>query len=606
MRRPCPNQENCVLKRVDTGNASGQWWLSVALFFSIGSPLAGQVAAQKALVPGSVVADFRLADIDGVEHSLFETGDARATVVVFVGWECPMARLYVPRLNQLQETFRDRGVCWLAINSNQHDSLAELQAFVRRSGLAIPVLKDPGNRIADLFGATRTPEVFLLDEKRQVRYHGQIDDQYAPGLQRKRATQNYLADAINQLLASETIALPQTEPAGCIIGRLLKQEADASSAVTYCNQISRILQDNCASCHREGEIGPFALDTYEEVAGWAGMIEEVVSQGRMPPWHANPEYGTFRNDCRLSEDEIGMIRAWVAAGAPQGDPAALPEPRVFATGWQIGEPDLVIAMDSKPHRVPATGTVEYQYFQVDPGFKTDMWVSAAECRPGNRAVIHHIIVGIRGEGEFEGEGVHDSLQSDWIAATAPGSPPMILPPGYAKRIPAGSKLIFQVHYTPNGTRTTDLSSIGLNFVDEETVRMQVLTLKALEHDFRIPPGADNFPVSAGYRFREEVELLSLFPHMHLRGKSFRYAVRFPDGREEVLLDIPRYDFNWQNAYQLAEPRLIPAGTRMRCEAHYDNSENNLANPDPGKAVGWGDQTWEEMMIGYFNVAVDRK
>ncbi len=555
----------------------------------------------------SVIDDFQLADIHGTEHSLGEMADARAVVIVFMGWECPMAKLYVPRLNELQKKFDAEGVRWLAINSNQHDSLAELQAFVRRSEFMIPMLKDPGNLVADQFGATRTPEVFLLDQERRIRYHGQIDDQYGPGLQRARATTHYLADAIGDLLKDQPIALESTEPAGCIIGRVLKtDESGTGNAVTYCNQISRILQDNCSSCHREGEIGPFALNSYEEVAGWAGMIQEVVNEGRMPPWHANPEHGTFSNDCRLSRDEIEMINAWVKEGAPQGDPAALPEPRQFATGWQMGEPDLVIPMANKPYKVPATGTVEYEYFQVDPGFTTDMWVSAAECRAGNRAVIHHIIVGIRGEGEFEGEGVHNELQSDWIAASAPGSPPMLLPDGYAKRIPAGSKLLFQVHYTPNGTATTDMSSIGLKFIDEVDVKKQVLTLKALERKFRIPAGDGNHRVEARFHFEQDAELLSLFPHMHLRGKSFRYGAKFPDGSEEILLDVPRYDFNWQNAYLLPEPRLIPAGTRFQCVAHFDNSDGNLANPDATKSVRWGDQTWEEMMIGYFNVAVEKQ
>ncbi len=262
-------------------------------------------------------------------------------------------------------------------------------------------------------------------------------------------------------------------------------------------------------------------------------------------------------------------------------------------------------MADRPFRVPATGTVEYQYFEVDPGFTRDRWVSAAECRPGNRAVIHHIIVGIRGAGEF-GENVHGELQSDWIAATAPGSPPMLLPDGYAKCVPAGSKLVFQLHYTPNGTATTDLSSVGLKFADADAVTHEVVTLKAINQEFRIPPGAGNHPVTARLRLDRDAELLSLFPHMHLRGTAFRYTALFPDGTAEILLDVPRYDFNWQNAYLLDEPRPLPAGTRFRCVAHFDNSEANLANPDPSQTVRWGDQTWEEMMIGYVNVAVRKE
>jgi hypothetical protein len=260
-------------------------------------------------------------------------------------------------------------------------------------------------------------------------------------------------------------------------------------------------------------------------------------------------------------------------------------------------------MSDEPFAVPATGTVPYQYFVVEPGFAEDKWIKAAECRPGNRAVVHHIIVGVKGEGEFGGRGVHDDVQSEWISATAPGAPPTVLPDGYAKFVPAGSKLIFQMHYTPNGTAQTDLSEIGLIFADPDAVTRRVLTLMAYYDNFRIPAGAANHRVVARYRFDRPVELLSLFPHMHYRGKSFQYEFRFPDGTKQTVLKVPNYDFNWQNIYELTQPRQLPAETRLKCTAHFDNSAANLANPDPTKMVTWGDQTWEEMMIGYFNVAV---
>lgn len=574
--------------------------LALLALFLCNRPAGGQTP----LPVGGQAAGFELSDVEGVSWSVAADASAEPLVVVFMGHQCPMVRQYVPRLNELQKQFADHGIRWLAINSNQQDSLAELQAFVRRSGLVIPLLKDPGNRVADQFGATRTPEVFLLDGDLRVQYHGRIDDQFAPGIQRPRAVQHYLEDALEALVTGEPVSRSTTKPAGCIIGRLLKPDGNEPATVTWHNQISRIVQKNCQSCHRAGEIGPFALGSWEEAAGWAGMIQEVVNQGRMPPWHASPEHGVFSNDSRLTSDEIEMINTWVDSGAPQGNPSDAPDPVEWTVGWQIGEPDVVLPMDDRPWRVPATGTVEYQYFQVDPGFTEDKWVTAAECRPGNRAVIHHIIVGIRGAGDF-GRRSHRGLQSDWIAAAAPGSPAMTLPPGYAKKIPAGSKLVFQIHYTPDGTATTDLSSIGLKFLDPEAVTHQVMTLKAFNRKFVIPPNKDNKRVTARFRFERESELLSLFPHMHVRGKSFRYTAEFPDGSKEILLDVPRYDFNWQNAYELTQPRLIPAGTWFACVAHFDNSANNLANPDPEETVRWGDQTWEEMMIGYFNVAVEK-
>jgi hypothetical protein len=355
------------------------------------------------------------------------------------------------------------------------------------------------------------------------------------------------------------------------------------------------------SCHRPGEIGPFSLTSYDEVVGWAAMIREVVQEQRMPPWHANPEHGKFLNDARLTDVEKDQIYRWVAAGAPEGNKSDLPPPRQFAEGWQIGEPDAVVYMRDQPFQVPAAGEVRYQYFVVDPGFTEDKWIQAAECRPGNRAVVHHIIVAIAPAGGGRGRDVGE-LHSDWLTATAPGGRPLMLREGMAKLVPAGSRLVFQMHYTPNGTPQEDRSCVGFKFADPQTVKRQVGTDKASTNGFRIPPGEPNHKVEAWHSFGEDRLMLAMFPHMHLRGKAFRYTAVYPTGDREVLLDVPRYDFNWQNSYEFAEPMLMPRGTRLFCEAWYDNSEDNLANPDPTATVRWGDQTWEEMMIGYFDAA----
>jgi peroxiredoxin len=552
---------------------------------------------------GDSVHNFVLKDIEGRSWELARIEDKKAIVVMFVGCECPLARLYTARLHELRNELSEQAIEWVLINSNQQDSLAKLRHFAKTQNVSISLLKDPGNQVADLFSASRTPEVFVLDAERRIRYRGRVDDQYTYGRQRPQPTATELKDAIESLLHDKPIAVAQTEVPGCIIGREFTSQSDQSDqSVTWTNQISRIMQKNCQSCHRAGEIGPFELTEYREAVGWAGMIQEVVNERRMPPWSANPEFGQFKNDCRLTEDEIALINQWVRNGAPEGDPDDLPPPVEFFTGWQIGEPDLVVPIAQQPFPVPATGTVEYKYFVVDPGFQEDKWVSAAECRPDQRGVIHHIIVGIRGEGDF-GEGVHDQVQSDWIAATAPGSPPMILPEGYAKRIPAGRKLIFQMHYTPNGTATEDLSSIGLKFIDASQVTHQVFTVKAANLRFRIPPGASNYPVHAQMRFDRDAELISLFPHMHLRGKAFRYTAEMSNGEQEILLDVPQYDFNWQLGYELETRRMFSRGTKIKCVAHFDNSTENIANPDPTAEVRWGDQTWEEMMIGYMNVAL---
>ena len=250
--------------------------------------------------------------------------------------------------------------------------------------------------------------------------------------------------------------------------------------------------------------------------------------------------------------------------------------------------------------MPEKGAVRYQYFIVDPAFKEDKWVRAAECRPGNRAVVHHIIVGIIPPGSVRRQKDIEGLHSEFLTATAPGAPPTLLREGQAKLIPAGSKLLFQLHYTPNGSPQADRSSVGLTFADPATVKQRVGTDKAATMRLVIPAGADNHRETASHRFSQDMLLLSLFPHMHLRGKAFRYTVLYPSGEQEVLLDVPHYDFNWQNTYHLAEPKRLPRGAVISCDAWYDNSKENLANPDPSVTVRWGDQTWEEMMIGYFD------
>lgn len=557
--------------------------------------------ADKVPAVGHTIAEFALKDLQGVSHSLSELQDAPLVAVVFMGVECPLAKLYAPRLSELAEEFRQRGVAFLAIDSNTQDSLAEMTHFARTYQLSIPFLKDPGSVVANQFCAERTPEVFLLDRQRVVRYRGRIDDQYGfqtgVGYQRPRAEKRDLAIAIDELLTGTPLSQSVTRAPGCLIGRA--RVANEQSEVTYSNQIARVFQARCVQCHREGEIAPFALSNYEEIVGWAPMIDEVVRENRMPPWHADEKFGHFSNDSRLSQEEKQLIATWVANGAPQGDPSDLPAPRQFTSGWQISTPDRIVAMADKPFTVPAEGKVEYQYFTVDPGFTEDVWVREAEARPGNNAVVHHIIVFIVPPGESAkqmGEGMGGR---DLLVGTAPGNPPTRCPPGMAKRIRAGSKLLFQMHYTANGAEQKDLSSVGLVYADPATVTREVRTDLAIDGAFEVPPGADNYPVHAWRRFSTDSLIVSFMPHMHLRGKAFRYELKYPDGKVETLLDIPRYDFNWQNTYVLSEPKFVPKGSKLHCIAHFDNSEDNLANPDPTKPVGWGEQTWEEMMIGWF-------
>ncbi|MGD9647561.1 MAG: redoxin domain-containing protein [Pirellulales bacterium] len=580
-------------------------------------------ASPEAAVLGRQIENFTLADYRGKEHSLADLADRKLVVLAFLGTECPLAKLYGPRLAELAEQYEPQGVAFLGVDSNRQDSVTEIAAYARLHGIEFPLLKDLSNRLADQAGAERTPEVFLLDENRKVRYHGRIDDQYGfssgSGYAKPMLARRDLADAIDDLLAGHEVRVASTPVAGCLIGRVL--EVQSGATVTYSNQIARILQKHCIECHRPGEIAPFSLTAYDEVVGWAEMIEEVTRDRRMPPWHASPEFGHFKNDRRLSDDELDAITAWVKSGAPEGNPSDLPAPITFNEGWGISGPDMVVYMSEESYQVPAEGTVEYQYFTVDPGFTEDKWVCASECRAGNRAVVHHIFVFVqppgteevsemaearrdsRATGEVRPQGAPDlSGRSGGVrlmSGTAPGVPPFKQAKGMAFHVPAGSKLVFQMHYTPNGTEQFDRSCVGLNFCPPEEVTAAINMNMAINPVFTIPAGADNHEVESWHKFNRDSLMLSLTPHMHLRGKSFRYELIYPDGRTETILDVPRYDFNWQLTYQLAEPLHVPAGTKLHCTAHFDNSEDNLANPDATQPVRWGDQTWEEMMIGWF-------
>lgn len=546
---------------------------------------------------GDLVKDFELKDYYGKDHSLSDYDQSQLIVLAFVGTECPLVKLYSGRLQELSEKYSPDQLQVIGVNSLMQDSLTEIESWAKRHQLSFPILKDAALKVADLVGAQRTPHVFLLDQNRVVRYHGRIDDQYVVGIVRDKSTRADLQIAIDELLAGKQVSVRQTEPLGCLIARSKKPVEN--SAVTYSNQIARIFQKNCVSCHRPGEIGPFPLQTYEDVLGWGPMIAEVVREQRMPPWHANPKHGEFLNDCSLSDEEKNLIYQWVENGSPEGDPADLPEPVQYVEGWQLPrEPDVVFEMADKPFKVAADAGprgIPYQRFWVEPNFTEEKWVVAAEAQPGNREVVHHIIVYVHPNGK-------GTREHEFFCAYVPGLRMQQFEPGIAKRIPAGSALRFEMHYTPVGTPQTDLSRVGFIFTDPDKVTHEIKTLHVGNSRFELKPNKKDQEVTArSGASPPNLQLIAMSPHMHLRGQAFRYEAIFPDGSREILLDVPNYDFNWQTQYRLKEPREFPPGTRLFCTAKFDNSEENLANPDPSATVRWGDQSWDEMMLGYYDV-----
>lgn len=555
-------------------------------------------------VIGRKLPEFSLQDQRGKPYTQEDFRDADVLVLAFLGTECPLAKLYGPRLDRLAREYADRGVRIIGVNANAQDSLDDLLRYVHELNISLPVLKDPGNRLADAIGAQRTPQVFALDRDRIVRYAGRVDDQYGIGYIRPEPESLDLQRAIDEILAGREVTTPWTDAPGCIIGR--SREPDAEATITYSEHIAPILRNRCVECHRAGEVAPFALVDYDEVAGWAETILEVVQDGRMPPWHAESDHVSFANDRRLSPLEKQQIAAWVKAGAPAGDLATLPAMPEFPTGWQLPqEPDLIVPMAEQAFPVPAEGAVEYKYFEADPKLTEDRWIQAVEVVPGNRAVVHHILIFVRtpgGDVRDFGGGVRG-----FLAAYVPGLRAVPFPPGMAKFLPAGSQLIFQMHYTPIGSPQEDLSRVGFVFADPESVTHEVQTISAFQPNLSIAKRTERHVETTKTRLNEETQLLALMPHMHLRGAAFRYLVKTPDAETwNTLLDVPRYDFNWQTNYRLANPLVLPAGTYVKCEAVYDNSATNPHNPNPDRIVTWGEQTWDEMLIGYFDVAVKRE
>jgi hypothetical protein len=401
---------------------------------------------------------------------------------------------------------------------------------------------------------------------------------------------------------------------------------------TFTKDVAPILYKNCTVCHRPGEIAPMSLLTYDDARPWARSIRDRVIGNQMPPWHADPSVGHFANERRLSDKEKDTIAKWVTFGSPKGDPADLPPAPVYASGWNIGKPDAVFTMP-EAFDVPAQGTIEYQYFDVPTNFTEDKWIQAIEVHPGNRAVVHHVIVFYQEPGKNtrskplkfaagmekpaspaggapktpdpSAPKKEERKLGAILVGLAPGTEAAVLPPGTARLVKAGSTLTFQMHYTANGAAAKDQTSIGIRFASAPP-EVEIQETALMNQNFTLAPGAANAVVEASMTVTDDITLWSLLPHTHLRGQSWKYDVTYPDGRNEVVLAVPHYDFNWQTEYLFTKPLQLPKGSQLHAVATYDNSAANPSNPDPKVSVRWGDQTWEEMMFTGLSFSVDRE
>ena len=408
--------------------------------------------------------------------------------------------------------------------------------------------------------------------------------------------------------------------------------AQSGETPTFSKDVAPILFKNCVSCHRPGEMAPMSLLTYAQARPFARSIREKVELGTMPPWHAEAPTGTFLNERQLTSTEKGILVRWASNGAPEGDPKDMPPVPSFPTGWTIGTPDAIFTM-AKPYDVPASGEIAYQFVQIPTNLTEDKWAQAIEIRPGVRSVVHHVLVFasepggtprqqpfVQRPGGGNGRGAAQvapalaaalrgraqnaaTNRGPLIATTAPGTNAQLFQPGKAMRIKAGSVLTLQIHYTATGKAEKDSTSVGFIFA-KEPPQQEVRSSAFVNAQLTIPAGATNHRVDSVIDFNQDAHIVALFPHTHLRGKNWEYQLTYPDGREEVVLAVPRYDFNWQTYYQFAKPIAAPKGSTLRAIAHYDNSANNKANPDPKVEVRWGDQTWEEMQYSGITYTVD--
>ncbi len=545
--------------------------------------------------PVAPAVDFQFTDIDGVTEWLSDLPAAKAYLIVMREVGCPISGKYAPKTARIASAYAARGVTVLYLNVNPTNTVAQIRSDeIGRHGFVGRYIHDPEQRIGRILGVRSTGEMFVLDADRRLQFRGPVDDQHGITVSRPRVQREHLGDALDAVLAGRAPREREVTAEGCLLG--LDKVATVPASVTYHRDVAPIVQRNCQTCHRADGMGPFALETYEQVHARRTMIQYMVKQGLMPPWFAHQDVGEWANDRRLPERDLLTLLRWVDDDGPRGDVADAPPPRVWATAWNIGEPDAVVRM-TQAFPIPAEGVVEYQNFYVTTDFDEDKWITAMEMRPGARQQVHHALVFIEEPG-LEPRQQQGGLQG-FFAAYVPGSVGIAYPAGTAKRLPKGATLKFQMHYTTTGVATSDLTELGFTFAAAAPAQ-QVLTSTAVDVRFEIPPGAPNHEVVAERRLPVAGTLLNFFPHMHVRGKAFRMELVMPDGAVRRLLEVPRYDFNWQLVYALKTPIAVPAGTIVRATAWYDNSPGNPANPDPTATVTFGEQSWEEMMIGYFD------
>jgi peroxiredoxin len=573
-------------------------YLSFAVLISIlGAAVAAEKAGSFGISPGKEVMNFALLDSNGRIHELRRT-DARAVVLYFTMNGCPIARQSYSKLRSLQKKFGENGLAVWLVNVSDSESRADITKEARDFGAgSLPMLIDEAQGVAQALGVTRTAEAIAISTKDwNVFYRGAVDDQLTEGAKKPEPSAKYLQNALDAFFAGKPVAETTSTVHGCRI-HVDAAKDSAETPISYAKDIAPLLMNKCAGCHSAGNIGPWAMSNYRKVKAMADMTYEVLLARRMPPWDADPHYGKFANDRALTPVEKRLLLRWVEQGAPRGEGEdSLESFKAPVNDWPLGQPDLIVSLP-KAQEIPATGVVDYLYVDMPVPFTNGVWVGAAVIKPGNLKCTHHVIVRIK----YPKEGKTDTQDAESLEGWSPGKSFEEFPKGTGKRLRAGAVLNFELHYNTTGKPETDRTEVGLYLLKEKPP-LRYETRMAIEMDLNLAPGEGDLRSHAVNGFKRDTMLYGFVPHMHTRGAWMKYEALYPDGKRETLLSVPRYDFNWQIEYRLAEPKRMPAGTWILCSGGFDNSTRNPHNPDAAKRVHWGEQSFDEMFIGFMNVA----
>jgi mono/diheme cytochrome c family protein len=573
--------------------------------------------------------------IRGADGKPIRLPDGKATVVVFLSFDCPVSNSYAATLSDLAKEYEPKGVGFVGLCPCDATA-AEVEKQARDFHVGFPIYKDDGLAAADVLKAATTPEVFLLDRHSVLRYRGRIDNGYYARLKKSpQVTSHDLKNALDDLLAAKPVRQPATPTVGCpIVRQTPVAHAPGPPAATYYRDIAPILQAHCQGCHRPGEVGPFALTSYKQAVKWASDIKDYTRDGRMPPWKPAEAAHAFAGDRRLADKDIATLAAWVDAGTPEGDPRDAPPPATFVTGWQLGPPDLVLAAPAD-FTVGPSGTDLFRCFVLPTGLTEDKYVVAYEVRPGNRRVVHHTLnfIDVNGRGRALERDQHEKdkeaeedlqdhgpgysrrmgvgfLPRGGIGGWAPGQQPHVVPDGVGFALPKNSDIVLQVHYHRTGRVETDRSQIGFYFAKkpvERTIEPVVISPSIRNPlNFFIPPGVDSYPIKGSIWLADDCTVYSVMPHMHLIGRQIKVTMTPPGGKPETLIAIKDWDYNWQETYYFKQPFRAKAGTRFDIEGTYNNSRSNPFNPsDPPAVVRFGEQTTNEMCFGFMQTSGDK-